>query len=106
MRPLQRSGKLRSSRSLYARDILRPGAVFGSIAERAALALRRAPHRTREREMRLADAPGALPQPPAFALDRVRPGLSERLAGADVALDLAERELAHRDTRADGELRS
>ena len=70
MRTLIRSVKLRSSRSLYARDILRPGAVFGSIAQRAALALRRAPHRTREREMRLADALGSLARNGANTTER------------------------------------
>src|SRR6266850_4872460 len=42
-----------ATRSLYARDILGPRAIFGTVAQRATLSLRRAPHRTGEREVGL-----------------------------------------------------
>src|SRR5688572_32748376 len=48
------------TRSLYARGTLGPGPVLAATAQRAALPLRRAPHRTREREVRLADDLGSL----------------------------------------------
>src|SRR5687767_14759236 len=49
-----------ATRSLYAGGILGPRPVPAAVAQRAALPLRRAPHRTGEREVRLADDLGSL----------------------------------------------
>src|SRR5688500_10552165 len=124
------------TRSLYAGDILGPGPVLATFAQHAALPLRRAPHRTREREVRLADDLGSLVRhdahaaqgeidvtewesrdvreasvvrvddAPSLALDRVGAGLVERLAGSDVAFDLPQGQVAERTARADRELPS
>src|SRR6266545_3800112 len=49
---------------------------------------------------------GRLDETLALALDRIRTGLVERLAARDVAVDLAERQLAQCHARTYGELRS
>src|SRR5687768_8164763 len=124
------------TRSLYAGGILGPGPVCAAIAQRAALPLRRAPYRTREREVRLTDYLGSfvrhdadaaqgevdvtewesgdvreasvvrVDDVPSFVLDRVGAGLVEQLASPDVAFDLPQGQVAERDAPAHGELPS
>src|SRR5437773_1175908 len=118
------------------RHILRPRPVLGTVAQRAALTLRGTPHRTREFEMLLAldlrtrarhdarvperevqvaqrktddvreAAVVRLDEPPSLTLDGIPARLVERLAGADVPLDLTQRKLPQRDARAYGEVPS
>src|SRR5437867_1939867 len=116
------------------RHVLRPRPVLGAVAQRAALTLRGTPDGTYEFEMALAGDLGTrarhdagaserevdvtqretddvreaaivrLDEPASLTLDGVPAGLVERLAGADVPLDLTQRELAQRDTRTHGEV--
>src|SRR5207247_1596222 len=112
---------------------LGPALVLGAVGEALALTSHLAPHRAHKVEVVLAgalrplarDDAGAaqrvvrvaerqtgdvgeaalvpLDQPSSLALDRVPTGLALRLTAADVALDLAGRERAHRHARAHAE---
>src|SRR4051812_25673795 len=130
---IRRSKGRGASRVDRSTHIVAPRQVLAAFADRPALPLRGAPYRTYELEVRLTRALGAFgrgdagaskreihvterksrhvreaslvsrDEPAACSLDGVGARLVGGLARADVTLDLADREAAKRDTRANGE---